>query len=810
MGGFRKGSEPERRVDPTDGKAYTKEEFAECYGGAKEWAAAQRVGGAAAQRGAADSKNKPGEKVDSSVSPSRAAKGSRSGDSERRVDPADGKAYLKSEFVACYGGTKEWDGARPIDRPTLQASEVHDAPESDTVEYRRDPADGRAYTKKDFVECYGGMKEWKQAERVDAREVVKDVRRIDPADGKRYTKQDFVDCYGGTNEWDRAKEAMPEVREMATKLPEQQGKGNIVNCKGSRGGKAAKSDRGAAAHSEPPSDDEISALCRQRQEARRARDFKVADAIRDKLMSLRVKINDDDRTWTAPNGHRGSWSGAGGGQKSWKKDSDKPVQSAWTAGLADGERHKAELQRKETSSRDIGWSGAEGSSVSEVFPKPSVAEKIESFLTECNTVSPLQKALVLLGLPFEIFWGVLAHSWNARHWAATEVVVLLSDASPPVQDAGVRLVARLCLHAEKVDTKFNLRSYAALFCRSDDSLFSVQTLGTLCRLGSKITLLKDAVVAVLIACHNVYYEPRSKGSGGLLNVFLEDLKAQCWDVVFSSCSDGPKSWPNDTKKIALLRDLLVNTLWPLLKTAPFLVRTLAPVLEWAKLFAVFYEVPVQVLLKKTKGNAGNDLAAAALDCMRLVLEYYPFPVIDQPDQDIGFTSVQIEAALLQGLRSFSLVSPLRMERLPPTFESLLDKTYGRDGAESFLLSEVVASLHSHTDEFRREHGNLLQAAEQGAFVEDLMCIYNLDSTILRDAAMMGKLTDDDLQTATSIAVGLLTRSPGLKPAASRPAPAAETVSPEAFVLKEIAGDAIKSLAHAQAVCYSIFAALHVR
>eukprot|EP00659_Diplonema_papillatum_P006654 gene6654-10203_t len=707
MGGFRKGSEPERRVDPTDGKAYTKEEFAECYGGAKEWAAAQRVGGAAAQRGAADSKNKPGEKVDSSVSPSRAAKGSRSGDSERRVDPADGKAYLKSEFVACYGGTKEWDGARPIDRPTLQASEVHDAPESDTVEYRRDPADGRAYTKKDFVECYGGMKEWKQAERVDAREVVKDVRRIDPADGKRYTKQDFVDCYGGTNEWDRAKEAMPEVREMATKLPEQQGKGNIVNCKGSRGGKAAKSDRGAAAHSEPPSDDEISALCRQRQEARRARDFKVADAIRDKLMSLRVKINDDDRTWTAPNGHRGSWSGAGGGQKSWKKDSDKPVQSAWTAGLADGERHKAELQRKETSSRDIGWSGAEGSSVSEVFPKPSVAEKIESFLTECNTVSPLQKALVLLGLPFEIFWGVLAHSWNARHWAATEVVVLLSDASPPVQDAGVRLVARLCLHAEKVDTKFNLRSYAALFCRSDDSLFSVQTLGTLCRLGSKITLLKDAVVAVLIACHNV-------------------------------------------------------------------------------------------LLKKTKGNAGNDLAAAALDCMRLVLEYYPFPVIDQPDQDIGFTSVQIEAALLQGLRSFSLVSPLRMERLPPTFESLLDKTYGRDGAESFLLSEVVASLHSHTDEFRREHGNLLQAAEQGAFVEDLMCIYNLDSTILRDAAMMGKLTDDDLQTATSIAVGLLTRSPGLKPAASRPAPAAETVSPEAFVLKEIAGDAIKSLAHAQA------------
>eukprot|EP01052_Picozoa_sp_SAG31_P005121 SAG31_NODE_220_length_19925_cov_3.630939_20_plen_216_part_00 len=34
------GSSPERRIDPEDGEAYTKAEFAECYGGYEEWDAA--------------------------------------------------------------------------------------------------------------------------------------------------------------------------------------------------------------------------------------------------------------------------------------------------------------------------------------------------------------------------------------------------------------------------------------------------------------------------------------------------------------------------------------------------------------------------------------------------------------------------------------------------------------------------------------------------------------------------------------------------------------------------------------------------
>eukprot|EP01062_Namystynia_karyoxenos_P015519 TRINITY_DN15623_c1_g1_i1.p1 TRINITY_DN15623_c1_g1~~TRINITY_DN15623_c1_g1_i1.p1 ORF type:complete len:1994 (+),score=573.06 TRINITY_DN15623_c1_g1_i1:85-6066(+) len=64
----------ERRAD-RDGQEYTREQFRECYGGFKEWAAAAP---------------KP-----------------------RRIDPADGQAYTLAEFQACYGGSAEWEAAQP-------------------------------------------------------------------------------------------------------------------------------------------------------------------------------------------------------------------------------------------------------------------------------------------------------------------------------------------------------------------------------------------------------------------------------------------------------------------------------------------------------------------------------------------------------------------------------------------------------------------------------------------------------------------------------------------------------------------------
>ncbi|KAJ9452058.1 hypothetical protein DIPPA_14988 [Diplonema papillatum] len=36
---------------------------------------------------------------------------------EKRIDPADGNAYTKQDFVACYSGLKEWNAAKPVAQP---------------------------------------------------------------------------------------------------------------------------------------------------------------------------------------------------------------------------------------------------------------------------------------------------------------------------------------------------------------------------------------------------------------------------------------------------------------------------------------------------------------------------------------------------------------------------------------------------------------------------------------------------------------------------------------------------------------------
>eukprot|EP01059_Diplonema_ambulator_P031685 TRINITY_DN589_c0_g1_i1.p1 TRINITY_DN589_c0_g1~~TRINITY_DN589_c0_g1_i1.p1 ORF type:complete len:1300 (+),score=277.94 TRINITY_DN589_c0_g1_i1:577-3900(+) len=113
---------------------------------------------------------------------------------EMRVDLNDGLLYAKEDFVAQYGGTKEWDAA----------------PHS--IERRIDPADGLAYTKADFVSQYGGTKEWDAAgvKKIEAKE----EKRIDPSDGMAYTKEEFMACYGGEEEWNAATthEELPQRR----------------------------------------------------------------------------------------------------------------------------------------------------------------------------------------------------------------------------------------------------------------------------------------------------------------------------------------------------------------------------------------------------------------------------------------------------------------------------------------------------------------------------------------------------------------------------------------------------------------------
>eukprot|EP01043_Picozoa_sp_COSAG02_P077950 COSAG02_NODE_17317_length_1012_cov_2.899233_2_plen_135_part_01 len=88
---------------------------------------------------------------------------------ELRVDPADGNAYSMGDFVAQYGGTAEWEaaGARMEAERQRQAAERQRQAalaEAAAGARRIDPEDGNAYTREEFIEAYGGTAEWDRAQ----------------------------------------------------------------------------------------------------------------------------------------------------------------------------------------------------------------------------------------------------------------------------------------------------------------------------------------------------------------------------------------------------------------------------------------------------------------------------------------------------------------------------------------------------------------------------------------------------------------------------------------------------------------------
>lgn len=95
---------------------------------------------------------------------------------ELRVDPADGNAYSRADFVAQYGGTAEWDavGARMEAERQRQAAAAAEAERQRQAammgggggERRIDSSDGNAYTREEFIDAYGGTAEWDRAQRV--------------------------------------------------------------------------------------------------------------------------------------------------------------------------------------------------------------------------------------------------------------------------------------------------------------------------------------------------------------------------------------------------------------------------------------------------------------------------------------------------------------------------------------------------------------------------------------------------------------------------------------------------------------------
>ena len=96
-----------------------------------------------------------------------AAANASSADEEKRTSP-DGNAYTKQEFIDFYGGTDEWDAAAPPPSTPLKASAEPESTGDDEVaeaaeDEKRVAPDGESYTKEEFLEFYGGTKEWDDA-----------------------------------------------------------------------------------------------------------------------------------------------------------------------------------------------------------------------------------------------------------------------------------------------------------------------------------------------------------------------------------------------------------------------------------------------------------------------------------------------------------------------------------------------------------------------------------------------------------------------------------------------------------------------
>eukprot|EP01060_Flectonema_neradi_P006413 TRINITY_DN1432_c0_g1_i3.p1 TRINITY_DN1432_c0_g1~~TRINITY_DN1432_c0_g1_i3.p1 ORF type:complete len:1011 (+),score=223.24 TRINITY_DN1432_c0_g1_i3:40-3072(+) len=760
-------------------------------------------------------------------------KGGKGAEPERRIDPTDGKAYTRTEFEKCYGGTSEWETAKKVGGNRSQPPPEPKA--RIAPEIRRDPADGRVYTKQDFIDQYGGVKEWNAAEKVSEDRAPE--RRIDPADNKFYTKDDFVDQYGGTKEWDAAaKTSTKKTAPPPQQQQQQQQRSPPASRKGGGKGdsKGSKNQKGGGGPL--PSDVEISDICHTRHNLRKSRKYKEADELKAKLQRWGIRLDEDQQMWYGPQGRSGGYTPApetrqrvsdikmppdeeitdlcrqrAAFRKSKKfKEADEVKRKILSFGITlnDDNQEWHGPSGKSGSWADTHASAAASSEeMKSCFQKPDNTTELETFLTgSTEGINTATKITILLALPMEIFWGLFVHSQPARNWASETAISLLKGSTSD-QDTGSKLVARFALFKEDSAHRrmFNCRDYAQLFC-SNGQIFSVINLGVMASAATKIPLLKESICAVLFACHSFYTTPKKMG---VFDTFLKTVDGECSDVIDSCITPGKNAWPSVAKTVKRISFLLAETLWPLIRVAPFLVRTLTPISNWVKLFAQMYEVPVMCLIDKTNGHAGHDIATALVDIMRLVLMFFPFDRVEggRLDNDFGFQSTKIEQAILQSMKKFALVTPIRIEYLPHDFESLIRQTFGNDGTQSFLLSELLCQLHSYTDEVAGKASfgkgkKMPTGVEHGSFLVDLLVIFKMKTGLLRDLVNQNKMTESDFDTVNTITEGLLAsggRSPGVSPSVT---PRGERVEihPEAETLISIAGtDVVKNTLHASKI-----------
>lgn len=89
-------------------------------------------------------------------------------DEERRYDRSSGIQYTKTEFIAYYGDLKEWHAAKPANFAPIGSAKAVDHHREwggySQAPQRRQDEYGNWYTKQEFIDFYGGTKEWFEAE----------------------------------------------------------------------------------------------------------------------------------------------------------------------------------------------------------------------------------------------------------------------------------------------------------------------------------------------------------------------------------------------------------------------------------------------------------------------------------------------------------------------------------------------------------------------------------------------------------------------------------------------------------------------
>jgi hypothetical protein len=166
----------EKRIDASDGGAYTRAEFLGVYGNEDVWRTSSPY-------------FHPGQEA------------------EKRVDATDGREYTKTEFFDLYGNYDAWDASERNDTHEQLKVETGGVVEVEAEgEQRIDPTDGGSYTKEEYFEVYGDYEQWKVS-KVDKAAMGVEELRADPTNGGAYTRAEFSEFYGslGFVKWKNAK-----------------------------------------------------------------------------------------------------------------------------------------------------------------------------------------------------------------------------------------------------------------------------------------------------------------------------------------------------------------------------------------------------------------------------------------------------------------------------------------------------------------------------------------------------------------------------------------------------------------------------